>query len=130
MKISVRNLLLLTTISAASLLGTTAMASDLTVRLAWYMPPHTATDTQGVAIAKQIKALSHGKIDVQTYPAGSFLKESNMAQGLGNNTGNMGIIAMHWLDKYEPELEWDTKHLEVDDAEQLQKELYSRKYER
>src|SRR3546814_2163448 len=108
MKISVRNLLLLSTISAASLLGTTAMASDLTVRLAWYMPPHTATDTQGVAIAKQIKALSHGKIDVQTYPAGSLLKESNMAQGLGNNTANMGIMAMHWWAKYDTALEWDT----------------------
>src|SRR3546814_15775912 len=100
MKISVRNLLLLSTISAASLLGTTAMASDLTVRLAWYMPPHTATDTQGVAIAKHIKALSHGQIDVQTYPAGPLLKESNMAQGLGNNTAKMGNMAIHlWANK-------------------------------
>src|SRR3546814_15293725 len=87
------------------------------------MPPHTGTDTQGVAIAKQIKARSHGKIDVQTYPAGSLLKESNMAQGLGNNTANMGIIAMHWWAKYEPALEWDTIPFVVDDAGTLLKAL-------
>src|SRR3546814_3446346 len=102
------------------------MASDLTVRLAWYMPPHTATDTQGVAIAKQIKALSNGKIDVQTYPAGSLLKESNMAQGLGNNTANMGIMAMHWWAKYEPALEWDTIPFVVDDAGTLLKALHGK----
>src|SRR3546814_11908189 len=90
MKISVRNLLLLSTLSAASLLGTTALASDLTVRLAWHMPPHTATDTQGVAIAKQIKALSPGKLDVHTYPAGSLPKESNIAKGMGHTTAKVG----------------------------------------
>jgi TRAP-type C4-dicarboxylate transport system substrate-binding protein len=123
---SVRNLLALSMISAASLLSTSAHASDLTVRLAWYMPPHTATDMQGVAIAKQIKALSHGKITVQTYPSGSLLKESNMAQGLANNTANMGIMAMHWWAKYEPALEWDTIPFLADDAGTLLKALHGK----
>src|SRR3546814_10930089 len=39
-----------------------------------------------------------------------------MAQGLGNNTANMGIMAMHWWAKYEPALEWDTIIFVVDDA--------------
>lgn len=126
MNSSVRNLLALSMISTASLLSIPAHASDLSVRLAWYMPPHTATDTQGVAIAKQIKALSHGKIKVETYPSGSLLKESNMAQGLENNTANMGIMAMHWWAKYEPALEWDTIPFVANDAGTLLKALHGK----
>jgi len=127
MKKSIRNLLFASSVGAMSLLGaTSAQASDLTVRLAWYMPPHTATDTQGIAVAKAIKSLSHGKIKVQTYPSGSLLKESNMAQGLTNNTANMGIMAMHWWAKYEPALEWDTIPFLADDAGTLLKALHGK----
>lgn len=123
---NLRNLLTLSVLSAACLLGTSAKASDLTIRLAWYMPPHTAVDSQGVAVAKNIESLSKGKIKVETYAAGSLLKESNMAQGLGNNTANMGIMAMHWWAKYEPALEWDTIPFLVDDAGVLLKALHGK----
>jgi TRAP-type C4-dicarboxylate transport system substrate-binding protein len=80
------------------------MAQELTVRFAWYMPPHTATADQGIAVAEKIQSLSHGKIKVETYPSGSLLKESNLGEGLTNNTVNLGIGAMHWWSKQEPSL--------------------------
>lgn len=130
MKKGMRNLLLISAMSAASLLGTTlgatASAADLTVRLAWYMPPHTATDAQGTAVAKAIESLSQGKIKVETYPAGSLLKESNMAQGITNNAANMGIMGMHWWAKYEPALEWDTIPFLADDAGTLLQALHGK----
>jgi TRAP-type C4-dicarboxylate transport system substrate-binding protein len=103
-----------------------ARAQDLTVRFAWYMPPKTATGHQGDAVAKEIEALSHGKIHVETYPSGSLLKESNIAQGLTNNMANMGIFAMHWWSKQEPALEWDTIPFLVDDAGALLKPLHGK----
>ncbi|MBJ7556775.1 hypothetical protein, partial [Marinomonas spartinae] len=96
-------LLLSMSIAVISILGltsTSAFASDLTVRFAWYMPPHTATANQAETIAKNIKEMSHGSIKVLTYPSGSLLKASNIANGLANNTANMGINAMHWWSKY------------------------------
>ncbi|HEU5019783.1 MAG TPA: TRAP transporter substrate-binding protein DctP [Pseudolabrys sp.] len=85
-----------------------ASAQQLTVRFAWYMPPHTATANQGEAIAKNIERLSNGQIKVETYPSGSLLKEFGMAQGIANNTVNMGIMAIHWWANQEPALEFDT----------------------
>jgi TRAP-type C4-dicarboxylate transport system substrate-binding protein len=101
-------------------------AQDLTVRFAWYMPPDTATANQGNAIAKEIKTLSHGKIQVETYPSGSLLKESNISEGVANNTANMGIFAMHWWSKQEPSLEWDTIPFLIDDASALLKALHGK----
>ncbi len=99
-------------IGAALLLGAGAIApataQTLTIRFAWYMPPHTATANQGEAIAKNIEKLSKGSIKVETYPSGSLLKESTMAQGIANNTVNMGIMAIHWWSNQEPALEFDT----------------------
>lgn len=126
MKKDMRNFLLGSALTVAALVGTNASASDLTVRLAWYMPPHTATDAQGTAVAKAIESLSQGKIKVQTYPAGSLLKESDMAQGLTNNTANMGIMGMHWWAKYEPALEWDTIPFLADDANTLLAALHGK----
>jgi len=103
-----------------------AMAKDLTIRLAWYMPPNTATANQGNTVAKEIESLSHGKIRVETYPSGSLLKESNMAEGIANNTANMGIFAMHWWSKVEPSLEWDTIPFLIDDAGALLKTLHGK----
>jgi TRAP-type C4-dicarboxylate transport system substrate-binding protein len=103
-----------------------ATAKDLTIRFAWYMPPHTATATQGNAIAQKIEKMSHGKIKVETYPSGSLLKESNIAEGLTNNTANMGIFAMHWWSKQEPALEWDTVPFLIDDASALLKALHGK----
>ena len=127
MKNRIRDLLLLSGTSAICLLGaTTARASDLTVRLAWYMPPHTATAEQGQAFAKAISTMSGGKIKVETYPSGSLLKESNIAQGLTNNTANMAIFGMHWWAKYEPALEWDTIPFLANDADTLLKALHGK----
>ena len=103
-----------------------AMADNLTVRFAWYMPPNTATARQGNTVAKQIEKLSHGKIHVETYPSGSLLKASNIAQGLMNNMANMGIFAMHWWSKQEPSLEWDTIPFLIDDAGALLKALHGK----
>jgi TRAP-type C4-dicarboxylate transport system substrate-binding protein len=103
-----------------------ANAKDLTIRLAWYMPPNTATANQGNTVAKEIESLSHGKIRVETYPSGSLLKESNMAEGIANNTANMGIFAMHWWSKVEPSLEWDTIPFLIDDAGELLKTLHGK----
>ena len=103
-----------------------ARAQDLTIRMAWYMPPHTATANQGNTVAKQIESLSHGKIHVETYPSGSLLKESNIAEGVTNNTANMGIFAMHWWSKEEPSLEWDTIPFLIDDASDLLKALHGK----
>jgi TRAP-type C4-dicarboxylate transport system substrate-binding protein len=85
-----------------------ASAQKLTIRFAWYMPPHTATANQGEAIAKNIEKMSNGEIKVETYPSGSLLKEFGMAQGIANNTVNMGIMAIHWWANQEPALEFDT----------------------
>jgi TRAP-type C4-dicarboxylate transport system substrate-binding protein len=85
-----------------------ASAEKLTIRFAWYMPPHTATANQGEAIAKNIEKMSNGEIKVETYPSGSLLKEFTMAQGIANNTVNMGIMAIHWWANQEPALEFDT----------------------
>ncbi len=127
MKAIIRNVLLFCGTSAMCLLGATlARASDLTVRLAWYMPPHTATAEQGTALAKAITDLSHGQITVESYPSGSLLKESNIAQGLSNNTTNMAIFGMHWWSKYEPALEWDTIPFLVDDAGSLLTALHGK----
>jgi TRAP-type C4-dicarboxylate transport system substrate-binding protein len=101
-------------------------AQDLTLRFAWYMPPDTATANQGNAIAKEIETLSHGAIHVETYPSGSLLKESNISEGVANNTANMGIFAMHWWSKQEPSLEWDTIPFLIDDASALLKALHGR----
>lgn len=103
-----------------------AMAQKLTIRFAWYMPPGTATANQGNAVAKQIESLSHGQIQVQTYPSGSLLKESNMAEGITNNMANMGIFAIHWWSKQEPALEWDTIPFLIDDADALLKALHGK----
>src|SRR5690242_14307192 len=84
-----------------------ASAQKLTIRFAWYMPPHTATANQGEAIAKNIEKMSNGEIKVETYPSGSLLKEFGMAQGIANNTVNMGIMAIHWWANQEPALEFD-----------------------
>lgn len=85
-----------------------ASAQQLTIRFAWYMPPHTATANQGERIAKSIEKMSNGQIKVETYPSGSLLKESTMGQGIANNTVNMGIMAIHWWANQEPALEFDT----------------------
>jgi TRAP-type C4-dicarboxylate transport system substrate-binding protein len=103
-----------------------AKAQDLTLRFAWYMPPDTATANQGNAIAKEIESLSKGTIHVQTYPSGSLLKESNISEGVANNTANMGIFAMHWWSKQEPSLEWDTIPFLIDDAGALLKALHGK----
>jgi TRAP-type C4-dicarboxylate transport system substrate-binding protein len=103
-----------------------AAANDLTVRFAWYMPPDTATANQGIAVAKEIESLSHGQIHVETYPSGSLLKESNIAEGIGNNAANMGIFAMHWWSKQEPSLEWDTIPFLIDDANALLTALHGK----
>ena len=108
------------------ILAPAAMAKKLTVRFAWYMPPNTATDKQGTTVAKEIESLSHGQIQVQTYPSGSLLKASNIAQGLTNNTANMGIFAMHWWSTQEPSLEWDTIPFLIDDAGALLKALHGK----
>jgi TRAP-type C4-dicarboxylate transport system substrate-binding protein len=93
-----------------------ASAQTLTIRFAWYMPPHTATANQGDAIAKNIEKMSGGKIKVETYPSGSLLKESTIGDGIANNTVNMGIMAIHWWSKLEPALEFDTIPFLMNDA--------------
>ncbi|CAG9298171.1 TRAP transporter substrate-binding protein [Celerinatantimonas diazotrophica] len=122
-------LLLSMSIALISILGLTspsAFASDLTVRFAWYMPPHTATANQAETIAKNIKEMSHGSIKVLTYPSGSLLKASNIANGLANNTANMGINAMHWWSKYAPALQWDTIPFLAPNATTLLKALHGK----
>jgi TRAP-type C4-dicarboxylate transport system substrate-binding protein len=128
MKHSIRKLLAILFVSSLGLTGMSLAqaASDLTVRLAWYMPPHTATADQGTNFAKAISDLSGGKIKVETYPSGSLLKESNIAQGLSNNTANMAIFGMHWWSKYEPSLEWDTIPFLADDAGGLLNALHGK----
>lgn len=103
-----------------------AHAKKLTIRFAWYMPVDTATAHDAMVITKKIESLSHGTIKVQTYPSGSLLVESNMAQGLTNNTANMGILGMHWWGKQEPSLEWDTIPFLVTDAGSLLKALHGK----
>ena len=107
-------------LGAALLLGmaaaSPATAQTLTLRFAWYMPPHTATADQGLAIAANIEKMSNGKIKVETYPSGSLLKESTMGQGIANNTVNMGIMAIHWWSNQEPALEFDTIPFLMNDA--------------
>jgi TRAP-type C4-dicarboxylate transport system substrate-binding protein len=106
--------------SAALLLGisavTPASAQKLTIRFAWYMPPHTATADQGNTIAANIEKLSNGDIKVETYPSGSLLKESTIGPGIANNTVNMGIMAIHWWSSQEPALEFDTIPFLMNDA--------------
>lgn len=96
-----------------------ASAQTLNVRLAWYMPPGTATAMQGEEVAKNIEQMSNGSIKVTTYPSGSLLSESTMAEGIQNNTVNMGILGMHWWSNVEPALDWDTVPFLVDDAGSL-----------
>jgi TRAP-type C4-dicarboxylate transport system substrate-binding protein len=96
-----------------------ASAQKLTIRFAWYMPPHTATADQGNAIAANIEKLSKGDIKVETYPSGSLLKESTMGQGIANNTVNMGIMAIHWWSSQEPALEFDTIPFLLSDVDKL-----------
>lgn len=118
-------MLVASSVGIFSLVGWSAsQAADLTVRIAWYMPPHTATADQGQAFTDAITKLSGGKIKVETYPSGSLLKESNIAQGLSNNTTNAAIFGMHWWAKYEPALEWDTVPFLVNDAGTLLKTLH------
>ncbi len=112
-------------LSGASFAGS-AQAEDLSVRLAWYMPPHTATADQGEAIAKNIEKESGGKISIKSYPSGSLAKESTMAQALANNTANMGIMAMHWWSSQEPSLEWDTIPFLANDAGKLLTALHGK----
>lgn len=109
-----------------SVASTTASASDLTVRFAWYMPPHTATANQAEAIANNIETMSNGSIKVLTYPSGSLLKASNIANGLANNTANIGINAMHWWSKYAPALQWDTIPFLAPDASTLLTALHGK----
>jgi TRAP-type C4-dicarboxylate transport system substrate-binding protein len=109
-------------LGAALLLSTAtlpASAQSLTIRFAWYMPPHTATANQGEAIAKNIEKMSNGEIKVETYPSGSLLKEFGMAQGIANNTVNMGIMAIHWWANQEPALEFDTIPFLLTDPKEL-----------
>lgn len=101
-----------------------ASAADLTIRMAWYMPPNTAVADQGQEVANKIESMSHGQIDVQTFPSGSLLKESNIGQGVENNTANMVISGMHWWSSKAPSLQWDTIPFLVDDASQLLKKLH------
>ncbi|HEX7387730.1 MAG TPA: TRAP transporter substrate-binding protein [Castellaniella sp.] len=127
MNSQLRKLLAASGVSVFCLVGmTAARAADLTVRIAWYMPPHTATADQGQAFADAVTKLSHGKIKVETYPSGSLLKESNIAQGLSNNTVNAAIFGMHWWSKYEPALEWDTVPFLADDAGALLNALHGK----
>ncbi|HZD89440.1 MAG TPA: TRAP transporter substrate-binding protein DctP [Pseudolabrys sp.] len=120
----------ITALGAALLLSAAAAApasaQKLTVRFAWYMPPHTATADQGNNIAKKIEQLSHGDIKVETYPSGSLLKESTMAQGIENNTVNMGIMAIHWWSNQEPALEIDTIPFLLGDVHQLVPALHGK----
>jgi TRAP-type C4-dicarboxylate transport system substrate-binding protein len=90
------------------------------------MPPDTATAKQGEAIAKELESLGKGQIRVDVYPSGSLLKESNIAEGIGNNAANMGVFAMHWWSKQEPSLEWDTIPFLIDDAGALLKALHGK----
>lgn len=101
-----------------------ASAADLTIRLAWYMPPHTTVDNQGNAIAKAIETMSGGKIKVNTYPGGSLLTSATMADGLKNNTANMGIFGMQWWAQYEPSLSWDSIRYLIKDPAAVQKALH------
>lgn len=127
MKNRLCKLLVASSLGAFSLLSFPgAQAADLTMRVAWYMPPHTATADQGQAFADAVTKLSGGKIKVETYPSGSLLKESNIAQGLSNNTTNAAIFGMHWWAKYEPPLEWDTIPFLSDDAGALLKALHGK----
>ncbi|MEL0637495.1 MULTISPECIES: TRAP transporter substrate-binding protein [Marinomonas] len=116
----------LTVTAALAFTTSSAQASDLTVRFAWYMPPHTATADQAQLISENIKKMSHGSINVLTYPSGSLLKASNIANGLVNNTANMGVNAMHWWSKYDPALEWDTIPFLVPDANTLLTDLHGK----
>lgn len=108
------------------ILPQSAMADDLTMRLAWYMPPNTAVSKQGQEIADKIQKMSDGSITVQTFPSGSLLKESNLGQGIANNTTNMGILGMHWWSNQAPSLEWDTIPFLVDDASSLLDALHGK----
>ena len=111
--------------ATASLMALPVVSSAATtVRFAWYMPPHTATAMQGNEIAHNIEKMSNGQIKVNTYPSGSLLNESNMAQGIQNNTVNMGILGMHWWSNQEPALDWDTIPFLANDAGQLLKALH------
>lgn len=101
-----------------------ASAADLTIRFAWYMPPGTSVDTQSQEIAKKIESLSDGKIKVETYPAGSLLKEANIGQGVANNTANMIVSGMHWWASKAPALEWDTIPFLTTNASDLLKKLH------
>ena len=110
---------------AAMLLGAqSASAADLTIRLAWYMPPNTAVADQSQEIADKIESMSNGDIKVQTFPSGSLLKESNIGQGVANNTANMIISGMHWWSNQAPALQWDTIPFLVDDASDLLTKLH------
>lgn len=103
-----------------------AGASTLKVRFAWYMPPHTAVAEQGKAIAKKIDAMSNGSIKVKTYPSGSLFNESNIAQGVQNNTANMGIWGIHWWSSKIPAFELGTIPFLVNDANSLLKKLHGK----
>jgi TRAP-type C4-dicarboxylate transport system substrate-binding protein len=103
-----------------------ASAADMTIRFAWYMPPHTATAMLGNTVAQDIEQMSNGKIKVQTYPSGSLLDESAIGQGIVNNTVNMGIMGMHWWADKEPALNWDTIPFLVNNASDLLKALHGR----
>lgn len=120
---SSRNIVLAVVLGVLIGLFGVASAQSLTVRLAWYMPPGTATAKQGEAIAKYIEQMSNGSITVKTYPSGSLLSESTMAEGIQNNTVNMGILGMHWWSNVEPALDWDTVPFLESDAGTLLKAL-------
>jgi TRAP-type C4-dicarboxylate transport system substrate-binding protein len=112
----------LTLVGAIALFGIgsrTVRAADLAIRFAWTMPPHTATSDQAEMIAKNIKAMSNGEIEVQTYPSGSLATETSLGSALKNNTVNMGITGMHWWSSKEPALEWDTIPFLVTDTAKL-----------
>ncbi|WP_423823034.1 TRAP transporter substrate-binding protein DctP [Salinisphaera sp. SPP-AMP-43] len=112
-------------VAASAFLGMhNASAADLTLRLAWYMPPNTAVADQGQEIADKIESMSQGDIKVQTFPSGSLLKESNIGQGVANNTANMVISGMHWWSNQAPALQWDTIPFLVDDASELLDKLH------
>ncbi|MCC7080470.1 MAG: TRAP transporter substrate-binding protein DctP [Burkholderiales bacterium] len=114
--VPVRSVPLLRVLGAAALVtvaaawsSTHAVAAEptLTIKMAWYIPPGTAVDKQGNAIAKKIEEMSHGSIKVLTYPGGSLLKETNMARGLQDNVVQMGILGVHWWANQEPSTSFD-----------------------
>ncbi|MGB6008925.1 TRAP transporter substrate-binding protein [Castellaniella sp.] len=101
-----------------------ANAATLDVRFSWYLPNSSSTGKEGFDVAKRIKDLSGGSINVKTYPAGSLLQEYQSAEGVQNNTANMVILGMHWWGGKVPAMEWDTVPFLVKDVDVLLKAFH------